>query len=138
MFQKLLSNLTSPYLLVSMLLLCLSSTLQAQASALQPDEDSKWRPLGEMQQIVQLELDDTNAALVQPNLTDWSLAMLEAYRSFLQQTQNGLSTKNMSDVLENAYQWIKTEPVSNQAARNMVLDDMRAKQTELRSKLTFN
>ena len=47
--------------------------------------------------------------------------------------------KDMSAVLDQAYIWIKTEPVQSATpARLMVLDDMKAKQVELMLKLTFN
>ncbi len=92
-----------------------------------------------MEKVVQQEISETNTSLAKPNLTDWSMAMLEAYKSFLLHTQaNMQGAKDMNLVLDQAYAWIKTEPVQNAPARIMVLDDMKAKQTELMLKLTFN
>ena len=99
----------------------------------------KWRGQVAMEQIVQQELSETNASLALPNLTDWTTAMLGAYKSFLLYAQTDMQGgKDMNVVLDKAYAWIKTEPVQDKAMRNMVLDDMKAKQIELEMKLTFN
>jgi hypothetical protein len=119
----------------------LGNQLAAQASISAPVSANafQWRDQVAMQQIIQTEITLTNASLTQPNLTDWSKAMLEAYRSFLGYTQSNMSgAKDMSVVLDQAYAWIKSEPVPNVPARKMVLDDMKAKQNELILKLTFN
>lgn len=98
-----------------------------------------WRDQATMEQIVQDELNATNTDLAKPNLTDWTTAMLESYKSFLLFTQSNMSSaKDMGAVLDDAYAWIKVEPVADVKARNMVLDDMKAKQSELTQKLTFN
>ncbi len=52
------------------------------------DNDLLWKDAATMQQIIQTELTETNLELVKPNLTDWSVAMLEAYKSFLTHTQS--------------------------------------------------
>lgn len=123
---------------------CLSSGngLVAQNSAAEAGLNKYellWKDQAVMQQIVQDELAATITDLAKPNLTDWSTAMLEAYKSMLLFTQSNMSdTKDMGVVLDDAYAWIKTEPVADVKARQMVLDDMKEKQRELTQKLTFN
>lgn len=98
-----------------------------------------WKDQATMEQVIQQEISETNASLALPNLTDWSKAMLDAYKSFLLHTQSNMQGgKDMGDTLDKAYAWIKAEPVQHQPSRDMVLDDMKAKQTELMLKLTFN
>ncbi len=99
----------------------------------------QWKSFAVMQQVVQQEILATNVTLAQPNLTDWTTAMMQAYKSFLAYTQaNMQASSDMGAVLDQAYDWIKGEPVQNVPARLMVLDDMKAKQIELILKLTFN
>lgn len=123
--------------------LFLGNQLAAQANSPATDAGLAngllWKDQVAMEKVVQQEISETNTSLAKPNLTDWSMAMLEAYKSFLLHTQaNMQGAKDMNLVLDQAYAWIKTEPVQNAPARIMVLDDMKAKQTELMLKLTFN
>ncbi len=114
-----------------------SPTLEASTSV----SSFLWKDQATMQQIVQQEITETDVSLAKPNLTDWSTAMLEAYKSFLAHTQanmQGAKDMGMGFVLDQAYAWIKNESVLNAAVRLMVLDDMKAKQVELTLKLTFN
>lgn len=98
-----------------------------------------WKDAPTMQLIIQSELTETNTELAKPNLTDWSTAILEAYKSFLTHTQSKMAgSKDMGQLLDSSYEFIKTETVQNVAARKMVLDDMKAKQQDLVLKLTFN
>lgn len=117
-----------------------SLTAQVTAPATEAGHAPEWKGQAVMEQVVQQEIAETNASLALPNLTDWSTAMLEAYKSFLLHTQANMQAgKDMGAVLDQAYIWIKTEPVQSATpARLMVLDDMKAKQVELMLKLTFN
>jgi len=129
---------------LALVLACLPSGngLAAQSAATEAGLNKYgliWKGQSAMQQIVQDELTTTNTDLAKPNLTDWSTAMLEAYKSMLLFAQsNMLDTKDMGVVLDDAYAWIKTEPVADVKARQMVMDDMKEKQRELTQKLTFN
>lgn len=121
------------------LLLLSSSILNAQASYSlnQMAGGFQWKDKSAMEQIVQQELDKTSAALVVPDLTDWTTATLEAYRSFLIFTQAEMQlTHETSKALDKAYDDMKTENVQHPESRAMVLDDMKAIQTELIQKLT--
>ena len=112
---------------------------QAELNKSLNKHNPQWKDFAAMQQVVQAELLATNVSLNQPNLTDWSTAMLKAYKSFLSYTQVNMQASNdMGPVLDQAYEWIKGEPVLDAPARLMVLDDMKAKQVELILKLTFN
>ena len=103
------------------------------------DNGLLWKDVATIELIIQEELTETNAELAKPNLTDWSTAMLDAYKSFLTHTQSKMAVSmNMSQLLDSSYEFIKTETVQNAAARKMVLDDMKAKQQDLVLKLTFN
>jgi len=118
-----------------------TNQLAAQSPALEAgiSNDVQWKDFAVMQQVVQAEILATNVLLAQPNLTDWTTAMLKAYKSFLFYTQVNMQPSNdMGPVLDQAYEWIKGEPVQDAPARLMVLDDMKAKQVELILKLTFN
>lgn len=111
----------------------------AQAPVEAGQSGLQWKDKATMQLVVQQEITATNTELAKPNLTDWSTAMLEAYKSFLTFTQPKMAaSSDMSVLLNQAYDWIKTEAVQNVPARQMVLDDMKAKQQELILKLTFN
>ena len=118
----------------------ISLSMQAQQTIHDAgDNGLLWKDAATMQLIIQTELTETNTELVKPNLTDWSTAMLEAYKSFLTHTQSKMAgSTNMVQLLDSSYGFIKTETVINTAARKMVLDDMVAKQQELVLKLTFN
>lgn len=92
-----------------------------------------------MNSIIQQELTDTNNALAMPNQTDWSDAMLKAYRSFLQFAQTNVpGNHDMEAALNQAYKSTQTEVVPDPAARAMVMDDLYQKRVELEQKLTFN
>lgn len=115
------------------LLIVLFSGLAVQA------QDSRWKDQATMNSIVQQELTDTNNALAMPNQTDWSDAMLNAYRSFLQFAQTEMASNHDTEAALNlAYKLTQTEVVPNPAARAMVMDDLHQKRVELEQKLTFN
>lgn len=100
--------------------------------------DFQWKDQATMQQVIQQELAQTNTSLAMPGLTDWSSAMLEAYRSLLTFTQAEMQGKqDMPGVVDRAFTSMQTETVQDPASRAMVMDDMRAKQVELVQKLTF-
>ncbi|MGB4849686.1 MAG: hypothetical protein WBP41_17305 [Saprospiraceae bacterium] len=125
---------------VALVLVVSCSKLSAQVSPsfAQGTSGFQWKDKSAIEQIVQQELDKTSAALTVPDLTDWTLATLEAYRSFLIFTQAEMQvTHEMSEALDKAYDDMKTENVQNPESRAMVLDDMKAIQTELVQKLTY-
>ncbi|HMX40477.1 MAG TPA: hypothetical protein PKD78_09120 [Saprospiraceae bacterium] len=125
--------------LLTCLLLAWGGAAFGQAAVESGQSGPQWKDRATQQQIVQQELAITNTELAKPNLTDWSTAMLEAYKSFLTFTEPKMkSAGDMGALLDQAYQWIKTETVQNAAMRQMVLDDMKAKQQELIYKLTWN
>ncbi len=97
----------------------------------------EWKSQVAIQQIIQQELVLTNNELAGPNVTDWSTAMLEAYRSLLTYTQAEMQVNHdMPSVMDKAFLQMQTETVPNQSFRAMVLDDMQAKKVELIQKLT--
>ena len=117
-----------------------NGNLNAQAVALftDPSGGLQWKDQVTIEQVIQQELTETNASLTMPNLTDWSSAMLAAYRSLLTYTQAQLQENHdIQDVLDKAYVLMQMEPVQQPASRAMVLDDMKAKQVELAQKLSF-
>lgn len=86
---------------------------------------------------MQQEITKTTSELSAQGLTDWSTAMLEAYKSLLLNTQAGMhESDDMPYVFDKAFVQMQNEPVQNPESRKMVLDDMKAKQVELIQKLT--
>ncbi len=140
MIQRIFTALQLRHLVLGVLFVCFGLSTNAQVSTISTNSSTfQWKDRAVMEQIIQQELTETNASLALPNLTDWSTAMLEAYRSFLTTTQSSMNDeKDMMVVLDVALSQVKTEQVSNQASRNMVLDEMNAKQGELIQKLTYN
>jgi hypothetical protein len=141
-FVRFFAPCAMTFLFVVAACLLAGNGLAAQSPAIEAGATSSgllWKDQATMQQIVQDELAATNTDLAKPNLTDWSTAMLEAYKSLLTFTQSNMAgAKDMGVVLDDAYAWIKTEVVADVKARQMVLDDMKEKQRELMLKLTFN
>ena len=129
-------------LLYLLFLLLSTSSLQAQSTtSIVPGTETvgglNWKDQGTIMQIVQQELSATNNSLAQPNITDWSTAMLEAYRSLLSYTQLEIQVNHdMPSAIEKAFVQMRTEVVSYPAARAMVMDDMQAQKIELIQKLT--
>ena len=118
--------------------------LQAQNSALSNTPDAQsgrvWKTELQINQILQQELGETEIALAQPNLTDWAEASLLAYRSMLTYAQAGLQQPkaNVENALNQAFEQMKQEPVSNANARSWVISDMDAKKNELIVRLSEN
>lgn len=112
---------------------------QAGASIFENGDSYQWKDLVTIENIIEKELSDTEAALTLPDLTDWSTAMLEAYQSLLNFTKLEMTQSNDHDmiaILDQAFYQMQNEPVQNPKSRAMVIDDMKAKQTELILKLT--
>jgi hypothetical protein len=140
MNQRITSSFNLPAWLIGFVFLLSFSTAQAQANASLMVQSSgfEWKDQATIQQVIQQELTQTNAALSVPNLTDWSQAMLEAYRSLLTFTQAEMpGNHDMQGVLDKAFHQMEIEPVQDPKFRAMVIDDMKAKQVELVQKLTF-
>jgi hypothetical protein len=110
---------------------------QANSSLTENTNGLVWKDKLTIEQIVQQEITKTTAALASQGLTDWSTAMLEAYKSLLLYTQLGMQeSHDMPDILDKAFIQMENESVQNPDSRKMVLDDMKAKQVELIQKLT--
>lgn len=118
------------------------SDLQAQSSTsiaggIATQGGLEWKSSSAIQQILQQELLVTNNELAGPNVTDWSTAMLEAYRSLLIYTEAEMQVNHdMPSVMDKAFVQMATETVSDPKFRAMVMDDMQAKKIELIQKLT--
>lgn len=111
---------------------------QTSASVALHSDGFQWKSPSEVQQIIQQELDQTNATLALPNLTDWSTAMLDAYRSLLTYAKAEVQVNHdFPNALDKAFNQMKNESVPNPPARAMVMDDMQAKKVELVQKLTY-
>jgi hypothetical protein len=128
-----------PILACAVLFFCTSSSQGQSVASNDASSGYNWKPSIEINQIIQAELAAAEAVLVQPNLTDWTTAMMEAYRSYLTFAQVDLQQgKDNLISLNKAYDWIKTETVPDPPSRAMVMDDMKAKQAELILKLSYN
>ncbi len=114
---------------------------QTNSALIQNGNGYQWKDQQTIQQIVQEELTQTLEDLTLPGLTDWSNAMLEAYKSFLTFTRVGMAESHGEDmivILDTAFNNMRTEDIEHPENRIMVMDDMHAKQVELVQKLTFN
>ncbi|MBK9982992.1 MAG: hypothetical protein IPP15_11315 [Saprospiraceae bacterium] len=125
--------------LVALIFMASISLMNAQAnsSLIGSANGLSWKDKLTIEQIVQQEITKTTSELSAQGLTDWSTAMLEAYKSLLLNTQAGMhESDDMPYVLDKAFVQMQNEPVQNPESRKMVLDDMKAKQVELIQKLT--
>jgi hypothetical protein len=117
---------------------CLATDSQT-ASLSQIGDGPQWKDMATINSVLQQELTDTNNALSLPNLTDWTIAISEAYRSFLLHAQAEIPQgHDIPSALDKAYELAKTEPVADPKARAMVIDDLKGKQVELAMKISFN
>jgi len=99
----------------------------------------QWKSPATITLILQQELTQTNNALLQPNLTDWSEAMLKGYRSLLTFTQAQMQiqgSQKMTFVVDKALELTLAESVQLPLPRAMVADDLKATKIELVQKLT--
>lgn len=128
------------FVCAAFLLFCAGLNAQVAAiSAPGSGNGLQWKSQTTMTLTLQQELTTTNTALLQPNLTDWSEAMLLGYRSLLTYTQTQMQvqgSQKMPSVMDKALQLTLAEPVQQPLSRSAVADDLKAKQVELIQKLT--